>query len=416
MSLTARVETAPYLLLAIDALIATTVAVVSLPIGVLQVAAPIFVLLVIYASGEYSLLSEMRVHPRLGVLLACIIFILAGAAAFLSADGRWLVPWVAEGRVAVVAGSCLALVGAHDVLDRLLRDRSSHYLFHLRADMEQAGASLSRHLSRSRYPARVVLDADAGCPSDRLPVDVWLPRTHVHRGGTRAVAVFDPAQFCDASLRVLPPAVLVHRGDYMSWDAAERKLYDPLKRVVDVAAASLLLVLSLPVLAVAAIGILARDGRPVLFRQVRVGRFGARFSLLKFRTLREPSDPSATPNADIEERTFRFGALLRRSRLDELPQLLNILRGDMSLVGPRPEMEYFHTRWAGVIPFYKQRLMVRPGLSGWAQVRFPHTSGELDYWDKTAYDLWYVAHRNPALDVRIGLRTIGVMLFGAGAR
>ncbi len=88
----------------------------------------------------------------------------------------------------------------------------------------------------------------------------------------------------------------------------------------------------------------------------------------------------------------------------------------MSLVGPRPEMEFFHESWAGSIPFYHKRLLVRPGLSGWAQVRFPHTTAETDYWDKTAYDLWYVVHRNAILDMRIVLRTAGVMLFGLGAR
>jgi lipopolysaccharide/colanic/teichoic acid biosynthesis glycosyltransferase len=416
VSLTTRVETAPYLLLGVDALIAAVVAVVSLPVGVLQVAAPIIVLLVIYISGEYSLLSEVRVHPRLGLLVACAIFILACAASFLAANNRWLLAWATVGRVVVVVASCLALLGAHDVLGRFLRARSRQYLLHLRADMEQAGASLTRHLSRSGYPARVMLDADAECLAEWLPVDVWVSGTGTGRSRTHSASCIDPAWFCDVALRVLPPAVLSLRSDYVSWETVKRRWYDPVKRMLDVAAASVLLVLSIPLLAAAAIGILVLAGRPVLFRQVRVGRFGARFSLLKFRTLRESQVPSPTPNEDIEERVFPFGALLRRTRLDELPQLLNILRGDMSLVGPRPEMEYFHNRWAKVIPHYKQRLIVRPGLSGWAQVRFPHTSSELDYWDKTAFDLWYVAHRNPGLDFRICLRTIGVMLFGSGAR
>ncbi len=416
MRLTTRVETAPYLLLAVDALIAAVVAVVSLPVGVLQAAAPLVALLVIYVGGEYSLLSEVRVRPRVGVLAACAVFILACAASFLSAGSRWLLPWTALGRIGVTAASCLALVGVHDGLGRLLRARSQRYLLHLRPDMEQAGASMARHLSRSGYPARVLLDAGAGCPAERLPIDIWVFEAGADRGRTHTVSTFDPAWFCDSALRVLPPAVISLRNGYVPWDASRARWYDPVKRLLDIMAASVLLVLSVPLLAAAALGVRVLAGRPVFFRQVRVGRFGARFSLLKFRTLRESSVLSSTPNEDIEDRVFPFGALLRRTRLDELPQLINILRGDMSLVGPRPEMEYFHMRWAEVIPYYKQRLVVRPGLSGWAQVRFPHTSTELDYWDKTAYDLWYVAHRNPALDLRICLRTIGVMLFGAGAR
>jgi lipopolysaccharide/colanic/teichoic acid biosynthesis glycosyltransferase len=210
--------------------------------------------------------------------------------------------------------------------------------------------------------------------------------------------------------------VLVHRPGYVSWQTAGRRFYDVVKRLFDTLVAAVLLALGLPFMLVAAVGIALADGRPVLFRQMRVGRYGTRFSLLKFRTLREHCEKAATPNDDIEDRVFRFGALLRQTRLDELPQLINVIKGDMSLIGPRPEMIYFHDRWAATIPFYKKRLLVRPGLSGWAQVRFSHTTDEMDYWDKTAYDLWYITHRNPIVDVRIFLRTIGVILFGFGAR
>jgi lipopolysaccharide/colanic/teichoic acid biosynthesis glycosyltransferase len=230
------------------------------------------------------------------------------------------------------------------------------------------------------------------------------------------VTTFDCARLCDVALRVLPPAVLANRPDYIDWRRHERRAYDAVKRGVDAAAAAVLFTVSLPLMAFAAAGIALSEGGPVLFRQARVGRFGRRFMLLKFRTLRGETDAAENPNDAIEQRVFRFGAFLRRTRLDELPQFINIMRGDMSLVGPRPEMEYFHESWAGKIPFYHKRLLVRPGLSGWAQVRFPHTSSETDYWDKTAYDLWYVAHRNAIIDMRIILRTAGVMLFGLGAR
>jgi lipopolysaccharide/colanic/teichoic acid biosynthesis glycosyltransferase len=202
----------------------------------------------------------------------------------------------------------------------------------------------------------------------------------------------------------------------VKWEGLRWKLYDGAKRGLDIGAASLLALAALPFMAVAAIGIALADGRPALFRQIRVGRFGTRFSLFKFRTLRAAERDSDTPNDGIEQRAFRFGSFLRRSRLDELPQLFNVIRGDMSLIGPRPEMEFFHDRWVSIVPFYRQRLIVRPGISGWAQVRFPHTTSETDYWDKTAYDLWYISHRGPLIDARIALRTVGVMVFGFGAR
>jgi lipopolysaccharide/colanic/teichoic acid biosynthesis glycosyltransferase len=416
VSVHARVETAPYFLIALDAFVAAAVAALTLPFGVLQFAVPVIVLLVIYAGGEYSVLSESRVHPRLGVFLACAFLVLVCSVPYPRAGARWLMSVAAGGRPALAAACCLALVAAHGALGRILRTRGRRYLFHLRPDMERAGESLSRHLRRSGYPARVVLDADAACPADRLPVDEWI--TGFSRGkGSREAPPFDPALFCDTALRLLPPAVLSIRNDYVGWDSMRRTWADLSKRAFDIVAASVLLLLSLPVLAGAFLLLLAFEGRPVLFRQVRVGRFGVRFSLLKLRTLRKAAPGvSAMPNDDIEERVFPLGAILRKTRLDELPQLINILRGDMSLVGPRPEMEYFHVLWSKVIPFYRKRLLVRPGLTGWAQVRFPHTSTEPDYWDKTAYDLWYVVHRNIVLDMRICLRTAGVMLFGAGAR
>jgi lipopolysaccharide/colanic/teichoic acid biosynthesis glycosyltransferase len=307
-------------------------------------------------------------------------------------EESWLFPLQGMDRIGIAAVGCAMFAAAHYGMERLLRARSRRLILHFGPGMEAAAEALRRHVNRSGYPAEIVLDPE------------------------RTVASVDLAVLCDVALRVLPPAVLALRPDYINWRRHEKRPYDIVKRVFDVGCAALLLALSTPLMALAAIGIALGDGRPVLFRQSRVGRFGRRFTLLKFRTLRAETAPSANPNDAIEERVFRFGAFLRRTRLDELPQLVNIVRGDMSLVGPRPEMDFFHESWTGSIPFYHKRLLVRPGLSGWAQVRFPHTTAETDYWDKTAHDLWYVAHRNMLLDLRIILRTAGVMLFGMGAR
>jgi lipopolysaccharide/colanic/teichoic acid biosynthesis glycosyltransferase len=282
--------------------------------------------------------------------------------------------------------------------------------------MGEAADALGRHITRSRYPAIVVLDAPRGGEPDRLPAEIVDPRSDYPDDAARLAVVFDPARFCDVALRVLPPAVLAQRRTFVDWERHERHTYDILKRFFDVCAATVLLLLSSPFMAFAALGILVTDGGPALFRQVRVGRYGKRFRLYKFRTLRDEPPAIGTPNDTIEQRVFRFGGLLRQTRLDELPQFLNVVKGDMSLIGPRPEMEFFHERCVTTIPFYRKRLIVRPGLSGWAQVRFPHTTGEIEYWDKTAYDLWYIAHRNIIVDARIALRTVGVMLFGFGPR
>ena len=147
-----------------------------------------------------------------------------------------------------------------------------------------------------------------------------------------------------------------------------------------------------------------------------MGYQGKRFRMLKFRTLRSAPKNLETPTEGIENRKFPFGNLLRRLRIDELPQLLMVLLGSMSIVGPRPEMEYFHTRSAATIPFYGIRLNVKPGLTGWAQIRFPHSTTEIEYCDKIAYDLWYVAHRGSFIDLKIILRTIGVLCRRSGSK
>jgi len=184
-----------------------------------------------------------------------------------------------------------------------------------------------------------------------------------------------------------------------------------------------ILLVSLPLWPIVAIGILIFDGRPVFFRQQRIGRHGAPFTMIKFRTLREPSGPAESsghvagdPVAGIDARRMPFGTFLRRLRIDELPQLLLVLGGQMSLVGPRPEMLYYHYRSVGRIRRYEHRLTVKPGVTGWAQVNYGHTTTEAEYRRKTLYDLWYVDNRNFLLDLWIILLTVGVVIRRAGAR
>jgi lipopolysaccharide/colanic/teichoic acid biosynthesis glycosyltransferase len=416
MSISNRMELAPYILLVSDFVLTACAGVAVLPVGAAQAFVPLVVLAVIYATGDYSLLAEFRSRARLGVPFACLLFLTAVAVGSLIPSGSWVVGWEWKVRAAAAVGGCLLFAVAHYGLEGFLRSRSQRCILYLGAGMEEAGEALRRHVARSRYPADVVVDPRLTAAADKLPVEVLNPRADAPSDPRVVSGVFDPARFCDVVLKVLPPAVLEVRRGYVSWEALKVRSYDVLKRGADIVAASFLLLVGLPFMAVAVIGILIADGRPVLFRQTRVGRFGTRFSLVKFRTLRVARDEGGTPNDDIEQRVFRFGSFLRRTRLDELPQFFNVLRGDMSVIGPRPEMEYFHDKWVAVIPFYRQRLIVRPGISGWAQVRFPHTTTETDYWDKTAYDLWYIRHRSAFLDIRISLRTAGVMLFGFGAR
>ena len=180
--------------------------------------------------------------------------------------------------------------------------------------------------------------------------------------------------------------------------------YDRIKRLGDVTLAALLLVFGLPVLMLVAVLIVAESGRPVLFKQTRIGRGGIRFEILKFRTLRAGAHDPGNPLYCVT----RFGRVLRRWGLDELPQLWNVLRGQMSLVGPRPTLP---EQVAAYGAFERRRLAVRPGLTGWAQI--PGRNA-LDWPARIRLDLWYVDHMSFWLDVRILLRTPKILWTGAG--
>ena len=180
--------------------------------------------------------------------------------------------------------------------------------------------------------------------------------------------------------------------------------YNRIKRLGDVVLAALLLGLGLPALVLVAVFIVAESGWPVLFRQTRIGREGAPFEILKFRTLR----PGAHDPDNPRDRVTRLGRVLRRWGLDELPQLWNVLRGEMSLVGPRPTLP---EQVAAYGAFERRRLSVRPGLTGWAQI---HGRNGLSWPERIRLDIWYVEHASFRLDTRILLRTPLLLWTGAG--
>ena len=192
--------------------------------------------------------------------------------------------------------------------------------------------------------------------------------------------------------------------------------YHYLKRLFDVVAAIVGLVLFLPVMVLAAFLILVSSGRPVIFKQRRVGRDEQLFTIYKFRTMRSDGTES---NREIytrqdDPRLLRLGRWLRKLRLDELPQLWNVLRGDLSLIGPRAEWIECVRRYRESIPLYHFRHLVKPGITGWAQVNYPYGESDQDAVEKLKYDLYYIRHYSLKLDAMIVLKTIHTMLFGRG--
>lgn len=197
--------------------------------------------------------------------------------------------------------------------------------------------------------------------------------------------------------------------------------YFHLKTTVDWIVALAVLPLMAPVLLLAALAILLDDGRPVFFRQVRIGHRGHKFAVLKFRTMRVGAQHkldarAAAMTGELDPRITRVGAFLRRTRIDELPQLLNILRAEMSWIGPRPEAEVLSLWYVGELPFYRYRHVVKPGISGWAQTNQGHVAEVDEVHRKLQYDFYYIKYFSPWLDTLILFKTIRTMVNGFGAR
>ncbi|MDR4501887.1 MAG: TIGR03013 family PEP-CTERM/XrtA system glycosyltransferase [Nitrospirales bacterium] len=190
-----------------------------------------------------------------------------------------------------------------------------------------------------------------------------------------------------------------------------------LKRLVDIIGAFLGLLLLAPLLLIIAILIKLDSPGPVFYRQTRIGLHGYPYILRKFRSMRQNAEAQGVRWASVsDDRVTRVGYWLRRLRLDELPQFLNVLKGEMSLVGPRPERPHFVQELRTFIPFYDLRHTVRPGITGWAQTCFQYAASLEDSHMKLQYDLYYVKNLSLWLDVRILLRTFHVVLLGTGAR
>jgi sugar transferase (PEP-CTERM system associated) len=189
------------------------------------------------------------------------------------------------------------------------------------------------------------------------------------------------------------------------------------KRILDVAIASLLLLLSLPLFVLAALAIYLESGGPILYRQQRVGLRGKNFDIFKFRSMRVDAERNGPVWAEQgDSRTTRVGRVIRRFRVDELPQLLNVLKGDMSFVGPRPERPEFVADLARAIPYYELRHHVKPGITGWAQISYPYGASIKDAREKLQYDLYYLKNYSIFLDINILLQTAQVILLGKGVR
>lgn len=215
-------------------------------------------------------------------------------------------------------------------------------------------------------------------------------------------------------LEALEPSWLIYSDGFRIGGWVNRKL----KRLGDVAFAGFLLIATAPLMAMAALAVRLDSPGPVLFRQERSGHRGRAFVIHKFRTMRADAERDGRPRwaAERDPRITRVGNLLRKTRIDELPQLWNVIKGEMSFIGPRPERPFFVERLAGEIPYYRERHRVRPGITGWAQVNYPYGASVAEAREKLAYDLYYIKNYSLLLDMLVLLATVEVVLWPKGVR
>ncbi len=190
------------------------------------------------------------------------------------------------------------------------------------------------------------------------------------------------------------------------------------KRIMDIAFGLIMGIIALPFIILFGILVVLNSGFPIIFKQKRVGLYEQPFMFFKIRSLKEDKqlENSANPNGTITQRITFVGKILRKTRVDEFPQFVNILNGTMSVVGPRPEMGIYHDKWKEEIPFYGFRNMVRPGLTGWAQINYGHTTSLDEYIRKTEYDLYYVKNKTLLFDIQIMMKTFETFLGMKGGR
>jgi len=296
----------------------------------------------------------------------------------------------------------LAIVGAPPAADKMVEaiGGTRRWLFRIEAIHSPTGCSLA-HL-----PDRLwgVVFTDQGAALD-LPF--------------RARS-FDCESFWEDQLARIDIDATAQRGDTCTMfarAAKESRAAAVVRNGLDIVIALMLLLFTAPLLLATALLVRLESPGPVIYRQERVGLNGQTFTLFKFRSMRNDAEHSGPAWAMTRDpRVTAVGRFIRKVRIDELPQLFNILRGDMSMVGPRPERPHFVAQLAAVIPLYHERARVKPGLTGWAQVNYPYGATVEDARAKLSYDLYYIKHRSLAFDLMVLLATVRVILFQEGAR
>jgi lipopolysaccharide/colanic/teichoic acid biosynthesis glycosyltransferase len=372
---------------------------------------------------QAALLPLMRhvyrfIGPALGLVTLALIELLSSAPAAVPAQlmlallvtGLVAEPWAGLAGAPALGGARAAYIGSPDAAERLGRalDAVGSRQYVLVGCVTAAPSA--RRLGNLGELAQIVVEHDI----DLLVMGSDAPRLEVFSEVTESclglpVRLVELSSLFEEVFGHVPTAE-INASWFQCLADPHRRSPSPLKRLVDVCGALLSLAIALPLLPILVL-LIRRDGGPALFAQVRIGEGGHRFRLHKLRTMRVGSDASAQWACPDDPRITRIGAWLRRTHLDELPQLINVLRGEMSLVGPRPEQPEFVDRLERILPFYQRRHLMRPGITGWAQVRCGYAGSDVGSAWKLCHDLYYAKHRSAGVDLLILGETLATLAF-----
>lgn len=375
-----------------------------------------------FAFGGIGLLVLFYLIPQTyigrGVLLIALALALAGVIIIRVLSEHVFSADLFKQKVLVLGAGANA-----DLLHQRMRrraDRQSFVLFGFvplpgQTVMVPEAVVIRPAVALAEYAVAQQIDEIVAAPDERrggLPMADML--ACVQRGITMTdLSTFFEREAGMVKLDVVDPSWLVFSGGFDQ--SATRQLS---KRFFDLLAATSLLLLAWPFMVVVALAVWLETGAPIFYSQTRVGQGGRAFDVIKFRSMRVDAegDGKARWATKNDDRTTRVGRFIRLTRLDELPQLFNVLRGDMSFVGPRPERPQFVEQLNHEIRYYDIRHSVKPGLTGWAQLRYPYGASVRDAEEKLKFDLFYVKNQGLFFDVMIMLQTVEVVLFGRGAR
>jgi len=382
----------------------------------------------LYLADLYDFKVAWQDAPRAARLLKAI-----GATTIVCGLGTLLVPGPSPAKAVAVAGlggACtvaLALRAALPEVGRVAALRARVFLVGMGS---QAAAILQKEIARDGH-SEIVAAADVetlglAARARGRGANVIVVAVDDRRGlnvrellacRLAGLEVIDAPTFAERALKKIP-VDLVKPSDLVFSDGFERPAWLLfLRRVVSLLASLVLFILAAPVLLLVAVLIKLDSKGPVFYSQERVGMNGRNFKMLKFRTMRTDAEAQGVKWAQKNDsRVTRIGKYLRRFRVDELPQILNVLKGEMGIVGPRPERPEFVAKLKREIPYYDLRTLVPPGITGWAQIRYPYAASLEEAREKLHYDLWYVKHLSVLLDLSILFHTAKVVVFGRGAR